>query len=40
MLIECLPFRHPAANDHRQHDVQQLSFLLLSISQCSAAMFG
>jgi len=35
MLIECLLFRQLAANDYRQHDVQQLS--LLSISQMHAA---
>jgi hypothetical protein len=33
MLIEWLLFRHLAANDYRQHDVQQLSFLCCSISQ-------
>jgi hypothetical protein len=40
MLVECLLFRHLAANDYRQHDVQQLSFLCCRFHECSAAMLA
>jgi hypothetical protein len=34
MLIECLLFRHLAANDYRRHDVQQLSLADLTMQRC------